>query len=299
MPTIMPKWRKESRARLNHWRVASELPLVRNLEKHRRVGVLAAAVAAGVLCAASPAAADVTVSPPSAPQGSGTDVTFKVTNTARSAITRIKLLLPADLPIAEAYPLSVDDWAPLTTSRSLDTPLDGIHGEAITETASDITWIAMPGKALAPGRSTELTVAMGPMPASAQMSFTVQPTYADPAKGAPMPPVVLTLSPAAPGQEAATHSGHSGTGTGATSDADAATFAALIDANDGPGFWTIAGWVVAALAAAAGAFAVLRARRRPAAAGEPEAEQQEKELVGATAKAPKASSWRYRDDAEE
>jgi hypothetical protein len=263
---------------------------VRNLEKHRRAGVLAAAVATGVLCAASPAAADVTVSPPSAPQGSGTNVTFKVTNTAKSAITKVKLLLPADLPVAEAYPLSVDDWAPLITNRSLAAPMEGIHGEAITETASDITWTAMPGKALPPGKSADLTVAMGPMPSSAQMSFTVQPTYADPAKGAPMPPVVLTLTPAAPGQGTATHGGHSGT-TG-TSDADAATFAALIDAaeDDGPGFWTIAGWVVAALATAAGAIAVLRARRRPGAAA-PAAEQ-EKELVGT---GPKASNWRYQE----
>jgi hypothetical protein len=268
---------------------------VRNLEKHRRAGVLAAAVAAGVLGAASPAAADVTVSPPSAPQGSGTDVTFKVTNTAKSAITKIKLVLPADLPVAEAYPLSVDDWAPLITNRSLDAPMEGIHGEAITESASDITWTAMPGKALAPGRSTDLTVAMGPMPMSAGMSFVVQPTYADPAKGAPMPPVGITLSPALPGQEAPAHGGHSGAGT--ATDPDAATFQALIDsADNGPGFWTIAGWIVAALAAAAGAIAVVRARRRPSAAAvEPEAEPQEKELVGAAAKAPKVSSWRYQD----
>ncbi|GAA3341528.1 hypothetical protein GCM10020358_33230 [Amorphoplanes nipponensis] len=265
------------------------------------MGVLAAAVAAGVLCAASPAAADVTVSPPSAPQGGAANVTFKVTNTARSAITKVKLLLPAEVPVAEVYPLSVDDWAPMITNRSLDTPMNGIHGEALTSTASDITWTAMPGRALPPGRSAELTVAMGPMPASAQMSFTLQATYADPAQGAPLPPVVLALTPAAPGQQGATHPGHGGTDTGAT-DTDAATFQALIDANDGPGFWTIAGWVVAALAAAAAAIAVLRARRRPAgpaaSAGEPEAGPQDKELVGA-AKAPRVTAWSYKDSPEE
>ena len=274
---------------------------MRNLEKHRRAGVLAAAVAAGVLCAASPAAADVTVSPPSAPQGSGVNVTFKVTNTAQSAITKLKLLLPADLPVAEVYPLSVDDWAPQITNRSLDTPLTSIHGGTpVTETASDISWTAMPGKALPPGKSADLLVAMGPLPSSAQMSFTIQATYADPAKGAPLPPAVLTLTPAAPGQEAATHSEHSGTAADGTDGTDAATFAALIDANDGPGFWTIAGWVVAALAAAAGAVAVLRSRRRPAApAGEPEAgEPKDKELVGA-AKAPRVTAWSYKDSPEE
>jgi hypothetical protein len=214
-----------------------------------------------------------------------------VTNTAKSPITKVKLMLPADLPVAEAYPLSNDNWAPQITHRPLDAPMNGIHGEAITDAASDITWIAMPGKALAPGKSAELTVAMGPMPATSQMSFTVQPTYADPAKGAPMPPAVLTLTPAVPGQEAATHGGHSGTGT--ATDPDAATFQALIDAaDDGPGFWTIAGWVVAALVAAAGVVAVLRARRRPGALPEA-AHEEEKELVGAAPAKP--SNWRYQE----
>ncbi len=276
---------------------------MRNLEKHRRAGVLAVAAAAGVLCAASPAAADVTVSPPSAPQGGSVNATFKVTNTAQSAITKVKLLLPADLPVAEVYPLSVDDWAPQITLRSLDTPLTSIHGGTpVTETASAISWTAMPGKALAPGRSADLMLSMGPLPVSAQMSFTVQPTYADPAvKGAPMPPAVLTLTPAAPGQGTATHPGHSG-GTAAegTDGAEAAALAALLDANDGPGFWSIAGWVVAALAVAAGAVAVLRSRRRPAApAAEPEAaEPRDKELVGA-AQAARVTSWSYRDSPTE
>ncbi len=271
---------------------------MRNLEKHRRAGVLTVAVAAGVLCVASPAAADVTVSPPSAPQGSGTNLTFTVTNTARSAITKVKLVLPADLPVAEAYPLSADNWAPQITTRPLDVPLTSIHGaQPVTSTASDITWTAMPGKALAPGKSADLAVAMGPLPMSARMSFTVQPTYADPAKGAPVPPVTLTLTPAA--GEAATHPGHTGTGTATTGDTDAATFAALIEADDGPG-WTIAGWVVAALAAAAGAIAVLRSRRRETAGTEqPEADGTgDKELVGA-AKTPRVTAWSYKDGPQE
>jgi len=289
----MPNPGKESRERLNHSGARAELPLVRHLEKHRRAGVLAAAVAAGVLCAASPAAADVTVSPPSAPQGGGADVTFRVTNTAKSAITRLTLRLPADLPVAEVYPLSVDDWAPQIVNRPLDKPMLGLHGNSqVNETAAAITWIAMPGKALAPGGSADLTVAMGPLPLSAQMSFKVEPTYADPAKGAAMSPAVLTLAPAAPGQEAATH-GHTGT---TDPGLDPATIEALLEANDGPGFWTIAGWVVAALAAAAGVIAVLRARRRSEPATEqPEAkDDDDKELVGAT-KAPRVTSWSYQD----
>ncbi|WP_052359461.1 DUF1775 domain-containing protein [Actinoplanes friuliensis] len=268
---------------------------MRHLEKHRRAGVLAAAVATGVLCAASPAAADVTVSPPTAPQGSGTNVTFRVTNTAQSAITRVKLVLPADQPVAEVYPLSVDNWAPQIVQRDLDKPLTSIHGgQPVTETASAIVWIAMPGKSLAPGKSADLAVALGPLPVeTTQMSFAVEPTYADPAKGAAMPPAQLALTPAVPGQEGAAHGGHSGTGTSGTSDADAALFAALLDENDGPGFWTIAGWVVAALAAAAGVIAVLRSRRRnEPAASDDSSEDPPKELVGA---APRVTSWSYKD----
>ena len=299
MPTIMPKPGKENSERLNHSGAGTELPVVRQLEKHRRTGIVAVAVAAGVLGAASPAAADVTVSPPSAPQGSGANVTFRVTNTAQSAITKVKLVLPADQPVAEVYPLSVDDWAPQIVNRPLDAPLIGVHGDtSVTETAANITWIAMPGKALAPGKSTDLSVAMGPLPTTAQMSFTLQPTYADPAKGAAMPPVTLTLTPAAPGA-AATHSAHSGTGT-TTTDTDDVDFQALIDADNGPGFWTIAGWVVAALIGAAGAVALLRSRRRNATTPESaaDAKAESKELVSA-AKAPRVTSWSYKDGPEE
>jgi hypothetical protein len=272
---------------------------VRQLEKHRRKGVLALAVTAGVLGAASPAAADVTVSPPSAAQGSGENVTFRVTNTARSAITQVKLLLPADMPIAEVYPLSVDNWAPKIDNKALATPLAAIHGDApVTETAASITWIAMPGKALAPGAAADLAVALGPLPTSGtQMSFTIQPTYADPAQGAAMPPALLTLTPAVPGQQAAGHSAHSGTGTttGDVGDAEGAAIQTLLDAqNDGPGFWTIAGWVVAALIAAAGAVAFLRSRRKGEPRAEPVAEEPEKELATAgAATETKASGWRY------
>ncbi|MEV4640960.1 DUF1775 domain-containing protein [Actinoplanes sp. NPDC049548] len=263
------------------------------LEKHRRAGVLAATVAAGVLGLAAPAAADATVSPAAVPQGTGQNLAFRVTNTGQSPITRVKLVLPAELPVAEVYPLSQPDWAPQIASRKLATALPSIHGTMVTETTGSITWIAMPGKTLPPGKSADLTVSIGPMPSTGtQMTFTLQPTYADPAKGAPMPPVVLGLTP---GDATAGHTGHGGTTAGDT-DADAATFAALAEAaDDGPGFWTIAGWVIAALAVAAAAVAVLRSRRRPDSGDTPA--EVKKELVGAGA--PRVTAWSYKDGPEE
>ncbi|MEV6597640.1 DUF1775 domain-containing protein [Actinoplanes sp. NPDC051346] len=236
------------------------------LEKHRRAGLLAAAVAAGVLGLATPAAADVTVNPSSVPQGSGQNVAFRVTNTARSPLTRIKVVLPPEMPVAEVYPLSVQDWAPQTENRKLDTPLVSSHGGTpVTETTATITWIAMPGKALAPGKSTDLTVAMGGLPTTGtRMSFTLQPTYADPAKGAPIPPTTLTLTPAVAGGTAGHSTGHGATTGAGTSAEDAAMLAALAQAtaDDGPGFSTVAGWVVAGLLAIGGAVVVARGRRR-------------------------------------
>jgi hypothetical protein len=274
---------------------------VSRLEKHRRAGILAAAVAAGVLGLAAPAAADATVNPPSAPQGSGQDITFRITNTAQTPITKVKLVLPADLPVAEIYPLSVNDWAPVIETKKLSSPITTTDGSKATQTTVSITWIAAPGTSLAPGASTDLTTAMGPMPGTSSMAFTVQPTYADPAKGVAMKPVSISLTPAQPGQEYGGHAGHTATSDGTAADSDTvddATFAALAEAaGSGPSPWSIAGWIVAGLAVLAAAVALLRGRRR----AEPAAEEPagEKELVTAGAAEPRVTSWSYQDSPEE
>lgn len=263
----------------------------------RRAGVIATAAAAALLGTAAPALADVTVTPASAPQGSGANLTFRITNTEPAAITRIKLSLPDDTPIAEVYPLSVDDWAPLITNRKLQTPLATIHGGSpATETASAITWIAMPGRSLAPGKSADLSVAVGPLPTLSSMQFTLQATLADGKTAAALPPATLTLTPATAEEQAAItagHSGHSGTAAGTL---PVAPVAADLPSDQGPDLWSITGWVLAALAAAGALLAVRRNRRAPA-TPEAEVEQpaqvtEEKEPVGAGAG---KGRWRYQD----
>jgi hypothetical protein len=211
----------------------------------------------------------VTVSPPSAQQTGGADLTFRVTNTERSAITRVKVSLPADTPIAEVYPLSSPDWAPDITQQKLSTPLTSIHGGTpVTETTKDITWIAVGGKSIAPGGSTDLSVSLGPLPTLSQMQFTVVPTYADGHAGRPVPPVVLKLTPATAEQQAAAHAGHEGTTGTDSSDPDAALFAQTVaEAEHGPSIWSIGGWVIAGLLGLGAIVAVLRSRRRNAPAG--------------------------------
>lgn len=291
---------------------------MRHLIRARRAGVLTVAATAGALAVAGPAMADVSVSPPSAPQTAGADLTFHVTNTEQSAITRVKVSLPADTPIAEVYPLSSPNWAPDITQQKLSTPLTSIHdGTPVTEATKDITWIAIAGKSIAPGQSADLSVSLGPLPTLSQMQFTVVPTYADGHAGPAVPPVVLKLTPASAADQAAAHAGHEDT-TGTTgtdsSDPDAALFAQTVaQAEHGPSIWSIGGWVVAGLVGLGAIFGALRSRRRrdePAEADETtEADEpgqdgeaddknaDDKEPVGAGAR--KSSNWRYQDDGKE
>ena len=276
---------------------------MRHFQLARRAGVPTAAALIGALVA-TPALADVTVSPTSVPQGSGQNLTFHVTNTGARPIHTITLRMPADTPVAEVYPLSVDDWAPRIEMRKLATPLATIHGDTTaTETADAITWLAMPGKDLPTGKGTDLTVAVGPLPTLSAMRFTVVTTYADGKPGPAMPPATLTLTPAAAGQAPA--HGHGGATTAtATRPDEAALFEATVaEADRGPSVWSIGGWVVAALALAGGAVAMLRGRHRAepdddepdedetegTAAAEPAAAADEKEPVAAG-----SSKWSYR-----
>jgi hypothetical protein len=261
----------------------------------RRAGVLAVAVTAAVLGATAPAAAaDVTVEPPSAAQGSGANVTFRVTNTAPAAITKVRLVLPKDTPVAEVFPLSVPDWAPQIENMKLAKPLTSIHGGTpVTETAAAISWIAVRGRNLAPGKTAELSVALGPLPMVSQMRFTLEPTYADGKAGPALPAAMLTLTPA-DGQQAPGHtSGHAGTGS-ATEDQQFAELVGQAE-DDGGGFWSAAGWIVAALVGAAAVVALMRGRRRGAELPETPAAEPEPEDAGEpVAAGAKVSAWSYR-----
>lgn len=247
----------------------------------RRAGVPVVAAAVFGALVATPALADVSVSPTSAVQGSGENVTFHVTNSGTQPIGTVRLTLPADTPVAEVYPLSVDDWAPKIEMRTLSTSLATIHGDTTTSQAtSAITWIAMPGLALAPGKATDLTIAIGPLPTLSSMRFTLVTTYTDGKTGPAMSPAVLPLTPAAPGQVANPHAGHEGataTQAAAASDPNAAAedaeFAkAVADATRGPSVLSIAGWIVAALALLGGVAMMLRSRHRAEEDDEPEDE---------------------------
>jgi hypothetical protein len=252
---------------------------VRELVLARRAGVVAVAATCGALIA-TPALADVAVSPAVAAQGTGQDFDFHVTNSGNQPLATIKLTLPEDAPIAEAYPLSNEDWAPKITTRELGTALPTLHtGIPTTEATDAITWIAMPGHALAPGKSADLRISVGPLPTLSTMKFTVTTTYAGGAAGPPMSPLNITLNPPTAAQIAAEHAGHDESATGGsdgtTADdpnaAEDAQFAKVVgDATRGTSIWVVLGWVVAAAALLAGIWLMFRSRHRAEEDEEPE-----------------------------
>jgi hypothetical protein len=131
------------------------------------------------------------------------------------------------------------------------------------------------------------------------MTFVLEPTYAG-GTGPALPPVQLALTEAAPGQ-ATGHTTHGGTaGEQATDSEDAAFAAVLAQAEQGPGFFSVAGWIVAALAVAGAVVAMLRGRHRAAEGGgdeEPDDESGDDDATGAdnepVAAGAKASNWRF------
>ncbi|GAB2574815.1 hypothetical protein Aab01nite_15190 [Paractinoplanes abujensis] len=266
----------------------------------RRAGVPVAAAVLGALVA-TPALADVTVSPTTAYQGGAENLTLHVTNDGAQPIHTITVKFRDDTPLAEAYPLSVPDWAPKITMRKISTPLTTVHGDnKTTDVAASITWLAMPGKDLQPGKSTDLAVAVGPLPQLSSIQLDVATTLPDGKAGPALTSPTLTLTPDPTGQKAAhAHSINGGSGTTAGEQAaqEAELFqAAIEEAGRGPSIWSIGGWVVAGLALLGGAFVMWRSRHRADeepddSAPEEEPATEEKEPVAAGSG---TSKWAYK-----
>jgi uncharacterized protein YcnI len=185
----------------------------------RRLGAAVLLAVAGVVAAGSAAAADVTITPTVAAQGGATSVTFEVHNQrAGTHTTRVEVDLPAATPIAEAYPMTVPDWAPRTVTRRSAVALPGIHGSNLTTATAAVIWTRA-ADAPAPPAVERLRLEMGPLPQVGELAFTVVQTYADgttqrwtraaPGSGAAGPGPVLTLTPDPAGAAAgAPHAGH-------------------------------------------------------------------------------------------
>ncbi|MEU4337394.1 DUF1775 domain-containing protein [Micromonospora lupini] len=197
----------------------------------RRIAAVTALTAAGLLLWPGTAAhaADVTTTPTEARQGDAVRLEFSVPEErAGTKTTRIEVRLPADAPVAEVYPMSVDGWAPKISSRTLDKPVAGIHSSGVSTVTTAVTWVRVGAGASGPAR---LALSMGPLPQAERLTFEVVQTYADgtvvrwaDASGAHRAPALTLLPAAAGGAGPAGHGGHGAPAAGAANgpaDADA------------------------------------------------------------------------------
>jgi len=134
---------------------------------------------AGLVALGPAAVADVNISPAQADQGGAAAITFQVRNDRAGVFTtKVEVKFPQATPVGEIYPMSVSNWAPVATSRELDTPVDGVHNSGLTTVTSAITWIRSADAPKAP-KVEELSVQLGPLPKSNDFVMTVIQTYSD------------------------------------------------------------------------------------------------------------------------
>ncbi|MEW2443347.1 YcnI family protein [Micromonospora marina] len=255
---------------------------MRMTRRGRWAAAMLAAVLAGAVGwpgAANAAGVTVTTSPAQVRQGDAIQLSVVVpADRPGSRTTRIELTMPPDAPIGEVYPLSVPDWAPTITTRTLDQPIPGMHASELNQVTHSVSWLRMPGTGTGPAR---LPLGMGPMPATDRLTFTVVQTYddgtvvrwADPAGGAHPAPTVELLPPlpgtvthdGAPGVNGGAHGGHGAAGgpgaAGGAQGGAAGSAAPVVD--DGPSAdLLLGGGLLAGLAGGAAIGWLLSRRRR-------------------------------------
>lgn len=236
----------------------------RKVRTARTLGVLLAAPVL-VLAAAGAAAAHVTVSPTSAPQGSTQELTFKVPNEESDADTvSIQLQIPTADPIAQVLAKPVPGWTITVHTVTLSKPLttdDGTFNQVVDE----IDWT---GGSIPPEQYQDFSISVDPLPTdTTQLVFKAVQTYSDgdvvrwidlavPGEPEPDHPApVLALTPAGAGDSGASASAQTGSGTSSGSSAGAASSGSSGDSLG------VAGLIVGALGFVTAAFALWRTRR--------------------------------------
>jgi uncharacterized protein YcnI len=231
------------------------------------------ASAAGVLVAAGPAAAHVTVNPREATQGGYTRVAFRVpTESDTASTTKVEIFLPEDNPVPSVSTMPVPGWRVAVERKAPSKPVEA-HGQPLTEVVSKITWTATAGAAVKPGEFQEFPVSLGPLPEVDRLVFKALQTYSDgsvvrwieePVEGQSepeRPAPVLALDEAEDDEEGANGAANGGTNAEAAAEE---TDGADDDDSDGAGAALalgIAGLIAGLAGAALGGLAFARTRR--------------------------------------
>lgn len=168
----------------------------------KRIVVTSALVGAIVCALAAPAAAHVTVDPPSAPKGSTVKLSFLVPNeepTARVTDVQVAFPTPPQTPIPSVVVEGKPGWTVKVTTQKLAKPIVTDNG-SLSEVVSSIEWKAKtPADGVAPQQFGEFTVDADGLPANEdQVAFRAIQTYSNGT-------VVRWIDPVTPNGPAAEH----------------------------------------------------------------------------------------------
>lgn len=230
----------------------------------RRLFIVAALL---VVSVAVPAAAHVTVQPPTLPGGGFQKVTFRVPNERDNAsTTQVEVDLPVDQALASVQVKPVPGWTVATEKTTLAKPID-FFGTKVDQAVTKITWS---GGKIAPGEFQEFEVSGGAFPAGpTKMVFKAIQTYDN-------GEIVRWIETAAPGAAEPEHPAPTLTLTAAAGESPVTTTAASPDTSvtpetvaasttkngdSGKGL-AVAALAVSVVALAAAAASVVGGRRR-------------------------------------
>lgn len=134
--------------------IGSDLAPTRSSRRLLTAGRVAAGTAAAVALTlvgfAAPAGAHVSPDKTEVPAGGYTDIKLGVGHGCEgSPTTKLEVQIPAE--IANVTPYVVPGWDVEVTTETLDEPIEGSHGEQITERDAVVTWTAEPGNELPDG----------------------------------------------------------------------------------------------------------------------------------------------------
>jgi uncharacterized protein YcnI len=144
----------------------------------RKIGIVAVLVAAMFAVGADSAAAHVTVSPSSIPQGTDDVVlTFRVPNESTTAsVTALRVQFPLDHPIVLVNPEAGSGWNVSVRTARLARPITTDDG-TFTSTTSEIDWS---GGTIAVGQFGQFNVlAQGIPSGTSQLVFKAIQSYSD------------------------------------------------------------------------------------------------------------------------
>lgn len=148
-----------------------------SLQRTFGIPLLAVTAASAALVLGAPGARAHVSAEGEATAGERSTVSFRVPNESDTAdTTRVKVVFPADHPLAQVTPQAVPGWTITVTKEKLAAPLDN-HGEPITEAVTAVEWRA---GSIPPGQFQVFGVRIGPLPSGVdELVFKTVQSYSD------------------------------------------------------------------------------------------------------------------------